>query len=96
MNADIQAQAAKQRAQFEGMNLSIGKSKVVHRVALFPWMLGVRVPAPDCKRGFALDSARLVPRDAPVTCKACGHRSEAKEQPPSTDGARQMSLLEAL
>lgn len=74
--------AAGQRTLFDEMNLHVGKSRVVHRVAWLAWINDLTLPAPACRQGFAGHGchAELRPTRWPVTCRRC--RRMAGERAP--------------
>jgi hypothetical protein len=65
--------AAHQRGQFEGRNLRIRRSKVIHAVRSYPWLAGLELPGPACDQGWGGPglSGELHAVDQPVTCQRC-------------------------
>lgn len=71
--ADPAAFARSQRLVFDGHNLHVGNSDVVHAVDWAPWINGHTLPAPACRQGFAGHGAHgeLRPTRHPVSCRRC-------------------------
>lgn len=88
---DLARFGAGQHAVFEGMNLHIGRSDVVHAVVDVPWLGELTVPAPACRQGYAGTGTQgeLRPTRWPVTCQ---RRRRLRGQ--ADDGADQPTLFE--
>lgn len=71
--ADPARFATSQRIAFDGMNLHVGKSHVVHAVAWIDWIDELVLPAPACRQGFAGHGAHGELRATrwSVTCRRC-------------------------
>ena len=65
--------AESQRVAFDGMNLHVGKSSVVHAIAWIDWIDDLVLPAPACRQGFAGHGAHgeLRATHWSVTCRRC-------------------------
>ena len=64
--------AGQAAARFEAANVLVRRSRVVHAVAMSPWMAGTRLPGPACHvgvSGFALED--LHPTTESVSCLRC-------------------------
>ncbi|MFC9085327.1 hypothetical protein [Nocardiopsis dassonvillei] len=77
----IEAQAEQLRARFDGLQIRIGNSRIVHRSELCAWIGGVLIPAPQCHTGFALDPERLHATDAAADCQLCTGRRRSPGAP---------------
>ncbi|EIF01226.1 hypothetical protein [Saccharomonospora glauca] len=89
---DPAAFARSQRLAFDGHNLHIGSSSVVHAVDWLPWVDDHKLPAPACRQGFAGHGAQgeLRPTRHPVSCRRC-RRLRGLEGPTSTQ-AEELTL----
>ena len=81
----LQAVAARAAAQFADRNVTVRRSRIVHAVAMSPWMAGVDLPAPACHvgvAGWAIED--LHPTLEPVTCRRCLRSAGSRSAPALT------------
>lgn len=85
--------ATSQRIAFDGMNLHVGKSSVVHAVNWVDWIDDLTLPAPACRQGFAGHGAHGELRSTswPVTCRRC--RRLRGDQASTSDEPHQQALF---
>ncbi|MGZ3140416.1 hypothetical protein ACVDFE_00065 [Lentzea chajnantorensis] len=68
--------------RFEGHNLRVRDSNVVHGVRLVAWLAGLQLPAPGCGQGWSgVGLDELHPTTDAVTCHHCQHADNPRNAP---------------
>lgn len=85
--------AEHEAARFEGRNLRVRRSPVVHAVRQAPWLATFTLPAPACGQGWSgTGVGELQAVAEPVTCAHCRASATARAAAVDAADAGQIAL----
>ncbi|WP_436497221.1 hypothetical protein [Actinokineospora sp. HUAS TT18] len=85
--------ADSEQRRFEGRNLRVRRSPVVHAVRAAPWLASLTLPAPACGQGWSgTGVGELHPVSDPVTCSHCLASAQARAAAADPDRSQQLAL----
>lgn len=82
-----------ERGRFEGRNLRVRRSAIVHAVRWTPWLASLTLPAPACGQGWSgTGVGELHPVAEAVTCSNCLASPSARAGAAPAHSASQIAL----